>query len=255
MKRRSGPQRWEKHTSKPRCWGGSPCCAGTTARSSPGTRRVARSRIVGAASAFGAVDGACTCRRRCLHAAVFERLAELDPEEALRRADQIPDSTARGIVLAHAIPRVAVADPQRAMELVKRVPELHEKIQTWVDLCAALADSHPERAVLAAENAEGNARFAHQGLVQLSALTSVARSLHRVDPARAGELLAAAEAVFDQLEPSHSRSLTAVELACAQAGFDPERAGSTARQIAHPYPRALAFVLLAEDAKTSLRRH
>ncbi|WP_034263472.1 hypothetical protein [Actinospica robiniae] len=199
-------------------------------------------------------DSTCSCRRRCLPAAVLERVAELDPEEALQKADRIPDPALRGIVLSRAIPRLAASDPQRAVGLVERVPELHEQISTWVGLCAELVDAFPELAVRAAENAAGNARFSHNGLVQLNALASVARSVHRVDSALAGELLTAAETVFGQVEPSHSRSLAAAGLARAQARFDADLASKTARQIVHPHPRAHAFVLLAEDVKTSVRQ-
>ncbi len=89
-------------------------------------------------------DSACTCKRRCLLAAVLERTADLDPEDALQKADRLPDPQMRGIVLARAIARLAAADPQRAMALVGRVPELHEQIEAWVALCAALANVRPE---------------------------------------------------------------------------------------------------------------
>ena len=219
------------------------------------------------ASAFGAVDRerakrvlaeaellaetACS-RRRCLHPAVFERMARLDPEEALRKADHIRNPGTRGVVLAHAIPRLAATDPRRAMALVERVPELGEKITTWADLCEALADARPELAIRAAENAEGNAAFSHNAIGQLNTLASVARSVHRIDPGRAKALLAAAEAVFERLEPSHARALAVIELARAQARFDAERGASTARKITYPHCRAQAFVLLAEDMKTMI---
>ena len=225
-----------------------------------------RSRTVAlaeAASALGAGDrerakrvlaeaellagSACTCKRRCLLAAVLERTADLDPEDALQKADRLPDLQTRGIVLARAIPRLAAADPQRAMALMGRVPELHEQIKAWVALCAALADVRPDLAVTAAEYAAADAGFSHNGLVQLKALARVTQSVHRADAALAERLLSASEAVFERVEPSYSRSLAAGELARAQARFDAERGEDTARQIVQPYPRTHAFVLLAED--------
>lgn len=194
-------------------------------------------------------ESACSCKRRCLPAAVLERMADLDPEEALRKAEQIPDPPSRGIILARAIPRLAAADPQRAVALVERVPELHEKIEAWTRLCGTLVDVDSELAVFAAECAEANAAFSHTKLVQLEALTHVAWSLSRFDPARATRVLIAAEAVFERTEPSYSRSLAAGELSRAQARFDAERGESTVRQIEQSYARAHAFVLLAEDLK------
>ncbi|HEV2638578.1 MAG TPA: hypothetical protein VGX23_25755 [Actinocrinis sp.] len=99
----------------------------------------------------------------------------------------------------------------------------------------------------AAEHAEANAGFSHDKLVQLRALAQVAWSVHSADVACSERILSAAEAVFEQTEPSHSRALAAGELARAQARFDPHRAESTARQIVHAHPRALAFDPLAED--------
>ena len=192
---------------------------------------------------------ACSCKRRCLPAAVLERTAALDPEDALRKADRIPDPRARGVILARVIPRLAAVDPQRAVALVEQVPELHEKIEAWSKLCGALVAIHPALAVFAAECAEANARFSHYELVQLKALAQVAWSLHRADSVRAMRLLSAAETVFEQTDPSYSRSLTAGELARAQARFDVERGESTARQIVQPHPRAHAFMLLAEDLR------
>lgn len=192
-------------------------------------------------------DSACSCKRRCLFAAVLERTADLDPEGVLMKVDQIPDLRAKGVVLARIIPPLAGADPQRAMALVRRVPELHEQIQARVALCAALAGTHPELAVSTAEYAAADAAFSHNGLVELNALARVARSVHRADPALAEKLLSAAEAVFERVDPTYSRSLAAGELARAQARVDAERGVRTAQQIVQPHPRAHALVLLAED--------
>lgn len=196
-------------------------------------------------------ESACSCRRRCLPAAVLERTAELDPEGALRKADRIPDPHLRGVVLARAIPRLAAADPHRAMGLILQVPELHEQIEAWVAVCDALAEVHPQLAVSAAECAEADAAFSHNKLVQLRALARVAWSVHNADTAYSERLLSAAEAVFEQVEHSHSRSLAAGELARAQARFDVQRGESTARQIVHAHPRAAAFVLLVEALRAS----
>lgn len=198
-------------------------------------------------------DSACTCPRRCLLTAVLERMAVLDPDEAVQNVNLIPVPAAQGLILARAIPHLAAADPRQAVALVSHVPELHEQIKAWVGVCGALAEVDAGLAVHAAECAEADARFSHYPLVQLSAFTSLARSVHRIDPARARRLLAAAEAVFEQVEPSHSRSVEAAGLARAQARFDAERGMRTARQIVHPHPRALAFVLLAEDSRAEAR--
>jgi hypothetical protein len=133
--------------------------------------------------------------------------------------------------------------------LVEQVPELHENIEAWAKLCGALVDVHPVLALFTAECAEANAGFSHNKLVQLKALAHVAWSLRRLDPARAMRVLIAAEAVFEQTEPSYSRSFAAGELARAQARFDAERGESTVRQTEQAHSRAHAFVLLAEDLR------
>jgi hypothetical protein len=194
-------------------------------------------------------DETCSCTRRCLLAAVLERVADLDPDEAVRKADQIPDLRARGVVLARAIVRLAAADPQRAVALVGRVPELHQQIDAWVGLCGALAGVDPRLALFAAECAEADAGFSFSEFVQLNALARVARFVHRADPARAERLLATSEAVFEEMEHTYIRALAAAELARAQAVFDAERGERTARAIVQPQPRAHAFVLLAADAR------
>lgn len=204
-------------------------------------------RVLAEAERLG--EETCSCKRRCLLAAVLERTADLNPEDAVRKADRIPDPRAKGVILARAIPRLAAADPQRAVKLVRRVPELQQQIEAWAALCGALAGVDARLAVFAAECAEADAGLSHNQLVHLNALTRVVRSIHRTDPARAERLLAKSEAVFDGVEPSHSRSLEAAELARAQAVFDAERGERTAREIVQPHPRAHAFVLLAADAR------
>lgn len=206
------------------------------------------------AEAESLADAACSCRRRCLLAAVLERVASQNPEDALAKADLIPDPQLRGRVLARAIPRLAAVDPRRAVALMEHVPDLHEQIEGWVSLCDVFSSTDSELAVFAAECAEADAGFSHNKLVRLMTLARVARSVHRADPVRARVILTAAETAFADVEHSHQRSVAAAELARAQAVSDLDAGLRTARQIVHVDVHADALLRLAEDLKSPTGR-
>ncbi|MFC3493514.1 hypothetical protein [Glycomyces rhizosphaerae] len=128
---------------------------------------------------------------------VFEGVAKVDPDRAMRLVAPLPDSPHKNLVIASAAETMAETAPGRSAELAFEIDDEFQRANALETIVRKIVADDPEQAAALARRIPDNDRGDY---ARISALCAASEAFIAQDPNQAEELLVLAERTADSMD-------------------------------------------------------